>query len=104
METEARTNVEVEMIPHYFTFGQIHTSTHPKQKVRLADYWVEVLLPENYPKLHRQVFIEQFADVYLPRPMQWSFEYGPGNRFMKDLFPAGCLTRIILEKEEDLKS
>ena len=82
-------------IKHYFTFGQVHTTTHKNCVGRLADYWVEV---DEYVKdrqSHRKTFMKFFASVFCPRPEQFAFEYTE-KFFEPEYYPNGCLCRIIV--------
>lgn len=82
------------MITKYFTFGQSHMTNHPLPlgSRRLADCWVEVLLPNNRSD-HRELFIELFTSRYCPTPDQFAFEYD-ASEFDPDYFPGGRIARI----------
>ena len=92
-----------DYVTRIFTFGTSHMSSYPLPLGggRLADYWVEVSLPKDYDIPHRLIFIEHFANRYLPDPMQWAFEYLE-QEHKPQYFPGGCLCRITqdgIEKE-----
>lgn len=77
----------------YFTFGSNHVASFPRPEgSRLADYWVEVVLPEGRCD-HRTAFVEFFASKYCPSSMQFAFEY-TAEEFEPSYFPKGVLTRI----------
>lgn len=79
-------------VTHYFTFGQSHRDNNGSP---LADYWVAVELPDNSTLYHCEVFIERFAQIHLPSPTQWAFEYTE-SQFRPEYFKGGEIERIKL--------
>jgi hypothetical protein len=79
----------------YFTFGSSHTiSAILPRGGTLADYWVRVSLPEDYPISPRRVFVEKFTEIYCPNSAQFAFEYYGGEKLDKSYFRKGELCLI----------
>lgn len=90
--------------PHYFTFGQVHTTTYPLPRGGpLADYYVIVWADPGFTA--RNLFIKHFTTPFCPHPTQFAFEYS-GHFPEKDIYwPHGLLLEIdscgIIEKFEE---
>ncbi|MFD2961586.1 MULTISPECIES: hypothetical protein [Olivibacter] len=80
------------MKTYYFTFRFGHLS---KSNIPMRKYWVRVIA-QDY-NIARELFIERFTKVYMPRPDQFAFQYEE-SKFNKDYYPNGEFAVIQQEK------
>lgn len=72
----------------YFTFGQAHV--HPKTKIALKDYWIEVEAPTR--NRARELIHKIFGS-------KWSMQYSE-QEFNKEYFTKGCLMKLNIADEK----
>lgn len=91
-------------LKYFFTFGQNHI--HPETLDPMKDFWVEVIVHEDYTKLTSMeisLLREKARDVMFKRYGQkWSMMYEEKD-FNGHYFPKGCYQQLYYPLPEDLK-
>lgn len=90
-------------LKYYFSFGQNHF--HPETGIPMKDYWVEVIVHEDYLKLNSleiKYLKEKSRQAMFKRYGQkWSMQYD-GQDFNGQYFPKGCYEKLYYPLPEDV--